>query len=122
MLQKVNLREKFSRLSKPWVPHVVGEVADQFVKVVTFEGEYVWHSHENEDEMFLVIEGEVVVQLRDGNVTLREGEFLVVPKGVEHRPVARAEAKVLLFEPSTTRNTGGEDHRYTIEPDQLERL
>ena len=100
----------------------MGELNGQLVKLAKFEGEYVWHHHEHEDELFLVTHGTVEIHLRDRVVTLNPGEFYVVPRGVEHKPVAPTTAHVLLFEPATTRNTGNVDHDYTIEPEGLERL
>jgi mannose-6-phosphate isomerase-like protein (cupin superfamily) len=122
MISKVNLADKFSRFSELWSPKVVGELNGQHVKLVRFQGEYVWHSHENEDELFLVIEGEMDLELCDGVVRVVPGEFIIVPRGVEHRPVAKEECKALLFEPATTRNTGNVDHEYTIEANDLDRI
>jgi mannose-6-phosphate isomerase-like protein (cupin superfamily) len=90
--------------------------------VVKCHGEYVWHHHENEDEMFLVLDGHLEIHFRDRVVSLDQGEFCIVPRGVEHKPVARQPVSILLFEPATTRNTGNVDHAYTIEPDRLERI
>jgi mannose-6-phosphate isomerase-like protein (cupin superfamily) len=105
-MNKVNLLEKFSLFSEQWDPKIVGELNGQLVKLVKFEGEFVWHHHELEDEMFFVVKGSFNMELRDQTVILNEGEFLIVPRGVEHRPVAPKEAWVLLFEPATTLNTG----------------
>ena len=105
-MNPVNLREKFALFSTHWDPKIVGELNGQEVKLVKFEGPFVWHRHENEDELFLVVEGEFVMELRDRSVPVREGEFLIVPRGTEHRPVAEREVKVLLFEPASTVNTG----------------
>jgi mannose-6-phosphate isomerase-like protein (cupin superfamily) len=122
-MEKVNLADRFATFDETWVPKVVAELNGQYVKVARFEGEYVWHHHEDEDEMFLVVDGRVAVHFRDRVVDLDPGELLVVPRGVEHRPVAvGGVAQVVLFEPITTRNTGGVDHRYTIEPEDLERI
>ncbi len=112
---KVNLTEKFSKFQALWTPKIVGQVNDAYVKLVKVKGEYVWHHHDREDELFLVVRGAITVQFRDGDVELREGEFVVVPKGVEHRPVAREEADVLLLEPTTTRNTGNVQEARTLE-------
>jgi mannose-6-phosphate isomerase-like protein (cupin superfamily) len=120
--EKVNLREKLSGFSETWVPKIVGELNGQYVKLVKFEGQYVWHSHGHEDEMFLVLSGQVRIEFRDRRVELAAGEFLIVPRGMEHRPVAPQLAEVLLFEPASTRNTGNVDHGYTIEADDLERI
>ena len=103
---KVNLAEKLSLFSSHWEPKIVGELNGQHVKLVKFQGPFLWHKHDHEDEMFLVVRGEFAMEFRDRTVSLREGEFLIVPRGVEHRPVAQREAHVLLFEPATTVNTG----------------
>jgi mannose-6-phosphate isomerase-like protein (cupin superfamily) len=119
-MEKVNLREKFSRFSEHWKPKVVGELNNQQVKLVKFQGPFVWHHHHNEDELFLVIKGRFRMEFRDRHVWLEEGEFLVVPRGVEHRPVADEEAYVLLFEPASTLNTGNVRNERTVT--DLERL
>jgi len=121
MPEAVNLAAKFAGMKEAWVPTVVGELNGQYVKVVRFEGEYVWHHHDHEDEMFLVMEGTLRLCFRDGDVTVGPGEFCVVPRGVEHKPVAEPVCQVVLFEPATTRNTGNVDHDYTIEADDLPR-
>jgi mannose-6-phosphate isomerase-like protein (cupin superfamily) len=105
-MQKVNLKEKFSKFTEHWQPKIVGELNGQYIKLVKFKGEFDWHHHENEDEMFMVISGSFDLEFRDHTVTLGEGEFFIVLKGVEHRPVAKEEASVLLFEPAATLNTG----------------
>jgi mannose-6-phosphate isomerase-like protein (cupin superfamily) len=105
-MDKVNLADKFALFSEHWRPKIVGELNGQQVKLVKFSGEFVWHQHEHEDELFLVVRGAFTMQFRDRDVDLREGEFLVVPHGVEHRPVATAEVCVLLLEPAGTLNTG----------------
>jgi mannose-6-phosphate isomerase-like protein (cupin superfamily) len=117
---KVNLRDKLSRFESYWSPKVVGEVNGQLVKLVKFEGEFVWHHHDHEDELFLVVEGRFRMEFRDRHVWLEEGEFIVVPRGVEHRPVADQVAHVLLFEPGTTLNTGNVRNERTL--DDLERI
>jgi len=125
MPAKVTLADKLAALAKPWVPTVVGELNGQLVKVVRFEGEYVWHHHDHEDEMFLVVSGRVRICFRPedgGDVELGPGEFVVVPHGMEHKPVADVPSEVVLFEPATTRNTGNVDHDYTIEAADLPRL
>jgi len=122
MSDKVNLADKLASFDESWVPKVVAELNGQFVKVAKFEGEYVWHSHADEDEMFLVLDGHVDIHLRDRVVGLGAGELFVVPRGVEHKPVAPSVAQVVLFEPATTRNTGQIDHDYTIEATELERI
>jgi mannose-6-phosphate isomerase-like protein (cupin superfamily) len=106
MIEKVNLSEKFALFNEHWSPKIAGEVNDAHVKLVKLQGEFVWHKHETEDEMFLVIKGSMTIRLRDGEVRLGEGEFVIIPRGVEHLPVAEAEAHVLLFEPKSVLNTG----------------
>lgn len=108
-MQRVNLAEKFSKISDHWNPRIAGELNGQHVKLVKFQGEFVWHSHEHEDELFLVVEGSFEMQFRDRSVVLSAGEFLIVPRGIEHRPVAENEVSVLLFEPASTVNTGDAD-------------
>src|SRR5579864_5700603 len=105
-MEKVNLQEKFSLFDGYWKPKIVGELNGQQVKLVKFLGPFVWHHHEAEDEMFLVVKGRFRMEFRDKHVWLEEGEFVIVPRGAEHRPVAEAEVHVLLFEPGTTLNTG----------------
>ncbi len=105
-MNKINLAEKFGRISDHWNPRIVAALNGQHVKLVKFRGEFVWHSHEHEEELFLVVAGAFRMEFRDRAVELRAGEMLVVPRGVEHRPVAAEEVSVLLFEPATTVNTG----------------
>ena len=105
-MDKVNLREKLRLVGDYWDPHIVGELNGQHVKVAKLAGEFVWHHHAAEDELFLVLAGRLVIKLRDRDVTLEPGEFFIVPKGVEHKPIAAEEVHVLLFEPAGTRNTG----------------
>jgi mannose-6-phosphate isomerase-like protein (cupin superfamily) len=105
-MEKVNLKEKLALFSAHWQPKIVGELNGQLVKLVKFQGPFVWHSHEAEDEMFFVVAGRFRMEFRDRAVWLEAGEFIIVPRGVEHRPVAEEEAQVLLFEPATTLNTG----------------
>jgi len=120
MLEKVNLAEKFSLFDEPWQPKIVAELNDTYVKVVRVEDEFVWHHHDDEDELFLVVAGRLRMELRDGDVILEPGELLVVPKGVEHRPVAEEETHVVLIEPKTTLNTGNVRGERTVE--ELERI
>jgi mannose-6-phosphate isomerase-like protein (cupin superfamily) len=103
---KVNLAEKFGLFSEHWSPKVAGEVNDFHVKLVKLQGEFVWHRHDEEDELFLVVDGRLDIDFRDGTTILSPGEFVVVPAGVEHRPRAAEETQVLLLEPKTTINTG----------------
>ena len=112
-MEKVNLREKFSLFSEHWKPKIVGDLNGQQVKLVKFAGPFVWHRHEVEDELFLVVEGRFRMEFRDRSVWLENGEFLIVPRGVEHRPVAEEEVQVLLFEPETTLNTGNAQSELT---------
>lgn len=105
-MNKVSLADKFRLFNEHWSPKIVGELNAQHVKLVKFQGEFVWHSHEAEDELFLVIKGSFKMEFRDREVWLEAGEFLIVPRGVEHRPVAEREVHVMLFEPVTTINTG----------------
>ena len=113
-MKKVNLAEKFSRFDEPWSPKIVGELNGQHVKLARLKGPFVWHHHEHEDELFLVVEGRLTMEFRDRTVILEKGEFLIVPRGVEHRPVAEEEALVMLFEPAGTRNTGAVDDARTV--------
>ena len=108
-MNKVNINQRLSLFSDYWNPRIVGELNNQLVKLVKFKGEFVWHKHENEDEMFFVIQGKFKVEFRDKIIGLNETEFLIVPKGVEHRPVADNEVSVMLFEPATTLNNGNAD-------------
>ena len=111
-MEKVNLAEKLAQFDEHWQPKIVGELNGQHVKLVKFQGPFVWHHHQDEDEMFLVVAGSFLMEFRDRTVELHEGEFLIVPRGVEHRPVAASEVHVLLFEPAGARNTGNiEDDR-----------
>ncbi|MCI0638936.1 MAG: cupin domain-containing protein [Gemmataceae bacterium] len=114
-MNKVNLAEKFGRFSDQWKPKIVGELNGQLIKLVKFQGPFVWHKHDAEDEMFLVIKGRFRMELRDRHIWLDAGEFLIVPRGVEHRPVADEEAEVLLFEPGSTLNTGDVRNERTVE-------
>ena len=119
-MEKVNLREKFGPFAEQWKPKVVAELNGQQVKLVKFRGPFVWHHHEHEDELFLVVRGRFRMEFCDRHVWLEEGEFLVVPRGVEHRPVAEEEAHVLLFEPASTLNTGNVRDERTVA--DLERI
>lgn len=112
-MHKVNISEKLALFSEHWSPKIVGELNGQHVKLVKFKGEFVWHKHDAEDEMFLVVNGSFRMEYRDKTIVLNEGEFLIVPRGTEHRPVADDEVSVLLFEPATTLNTGDADSDLT---------
>lgn len=113
-MAKVNLEEKLALFDERWSPRIVGELNGQHVKLAKLEGEFVWHHHQNEDELFLVLRGTLELQLRDETVTLEPGEFYIVPRGVEHRPVAHGEVHVLLLEPASTLNTGNVENDRTI--------
>jgi mannose-6-phosphate isomerase-like protein (cupin superfamily) len=104
--EKVNLREKLSLFDDPWQPKIVGRYNDNEIRIVKVEGEFVWHKHDDTDDFFLVLDGHLTIQLRDGTVELDEGELIVVPRGVEHCPLAAEEASILLIEPAGTPNTG----------------
>jgi mannose-6-phosphate isomerase-like protein (cupin superfamily) len=120
MVDKVNLAEKLAAFDEPWSPKIVAELNDAHVKVVKLEGEFVWHHHDDEDELFLVVAGRLRMQFRDGDVVLESGELIVVPRGVEHCPRAEGECHVVLIEPKTTLNTGNVRNERTV--DELERL
>lgn len=118
--EKVNLSEKLQQFTERWSPRIVGELNGQNVKLAKFEGEFVWHHHEEEDELFLVLRGRLSIHLRERIIELDAGEFFIVPRGVEHKPVAAGEAHVLLLEPSATLNTGNVRNDRTV--DDPERL
>jgi mannose-6-phosphate isomerase-like protein (cupin superfamily) len=122
-LEKINIKEKFARFKEQWKPKILAEVNDCYVKAVRLQGEFVWHSHPHEDEMFLVIDGKLTIKFRpgegvasghQGDVELLPGEFIVIPRGVEHLPVAEKEVQILLFEPKTTLNTGNVQNERTV--------
>jgi mannose-6-phosphate isomerase-like protein (cupin superfamily) len=113
-VDKVNVEEKLALFDERWKPKIVGELNGQYVKLVKFLGEFVWHHHDEEDELFLVVRGRFRMEFRDRSVWIEEGEFIVVPRGVEHRPVAEEEAHVLLFEPASTLNTGNIRNERTV--------
>lgn len=114
-MQKVNLAEKFAIFTEQWSPKNIGELNGQVIKIAKIQGEFVWHKHEQEDEFFLVIKGNISIKLRDQDINLAEGEFFIVPRGVEHKPVAEEEAQILMFEPAGTLNTGDVRDERTIE-------
>ena len=120
MLTKVNLHEKFDRITDRWSPKIVADLNDSQVRLAKLEGEFVWHQHAEEDELFFVLDGELIIELRDGRVVLGPGELVVVPKGVEHRPVARGEVHVMLIEPASTKHTGDAISERTVH--QFERI
>lgn len=112
-MEKVNLEEKFALFAEYWSPKIVGELNGQQVKLAKFKGEFVWHHHEHEDELFLVVEGTLQIAFRDKTITLNKGEFIIVPKGVAHKPIAEEEVQVMLFEPAATLNTGNANSELT---------
>jgi len=114
-VERIDLSEKLSRFDERWSPRIVAELNGQHVKLAKLEGEFVWHSHAEEDELFLVLKGKLTIELRDGVVVLAPGQMVVVPRGVEHRPVADGEVHVLLFEPAGTLNTGDVRNERTVE-------
>lgn len=113
-MEKIDLAKKFALFQDYWTPKIVGAVNESYVKVVKLKGEFVWHQHESEDELFLVVKGKLLVKLRDRDIALEEGEFLVIPKRVEHMPVAQEEAHVVLIEPKSTVNTGNVRNERTV--------
>ncbi len=115
MKEKVNLQEKFQLFDTYWTPKILGELSNSYVKIFKAKGEFVWHQHDNEDEFFLIIKGELQIQFRDKEITLKEGEFFIVPKGVEHKPSAKEETHVMLFEPKNVINTGSLLSEKTVE-------
>ncbi|KAB2878836.1 cupin domain-containing protein [bacterium] len=119
-MEKVNINEKFSMFQDHWSPKIVGEINDTHVKLAKLKGEFIWHHHDNEDEMFLVIKGKLLMRLRDRDLQLNEGEFVIIPKGVDHLPVAEEEVHLLLLEPKTTLNTGNIESERTLR--QLENI
>lgn len=119
-LEKVNLGEAFARFQDFWSPKVAGELNGQMVKLAKLQGPFEWHHHDQEDELFLVVRGRLRMELRDGDIWLEPGEFLIVPRGVEHRPVAEEEVHLLLFEPASTLNTGNLRNERTV--DTLDRI
>jgi mannose-6-phosphate isomerase-like protein (cupin superfamily) len=114
-MEKINIDQKLSLFHDYFNPRIAGELNGQQVKLVKFKGEFIWHHHEHEDELFYVLHGEFDMQLRDKTITIKEHEFLIVPRGVEHRPVAKEEVSIMLFEPAGTVNTGNEKHELTKE-------
>jgi mannose-6-phosphate isomerase-like protein (cupin superfamily) len=119
-MHTVNLNEKFRQFSDHWSPKILGEFNDYAIKAVKLKGEFVWHHHDNEDELFLVTKGTLRMKFRDREALVREGEFIIVPRGVEHLPVAEEEVYLLLIEPKTTLNTGNIHNERTV--GQLERI
>jgi len=120
MMEKINLAQKFNLFNDYWSPKIVGELNGSYVKLAKLKGEFVWHHHENEDELFLVVKGKLLIKLRDRDIWLDEGEFVIIPKGVEHLPIADEEVHVLLLEPKSTLNTGNVQSERTVV--ELERI
>ena len=118
-IEKVNIKEKFALFDERWSPKIVGELNGQHVKLVKLHGEFVWHHHEQEDELFLVLGGRLRMDFRDRRVWVEQGEFIIVPRGVEHRPVAEEEVRVMLFEPATTLNTGNVRNELTATEERI---
>jgi mannose-6-phosphate isomerase-like protein (cupin superfamily) len=114
-IKKINIKDKFELINEYWKPYIVGELNGQYVKLDKFKGPFTWHHHENEDEMFLVIKGEFDMQLRNETIRIKEGEFIIIPRGVEHCPSAENEVHILLFEPKSTLNTGNVKDEFTLE-------
>lgn len=113
-MQKVNLDEKFRLFTELWTPKIVGELNGQYIKLAKTKGEFVWHKHDTEDEFFLLIRGTFTIMLRDRDIHLEPGEFFIVPRGVEHKPVSKQEAHVLVFEPKDTKHTGDVESEKTV--------
>jgi mannose-6-phosphate isomerase-like protein (cupin superfamily) len=113
-MEKVNLANKFDLFQEYWSPKIAGELNDSYLKLAKLKGEFVWHHHEAEDELFLVVKGRLVIKLRDRDISLDEGEFVIIPRGVEHCPVAEEEVHVLLLEPKSTVNTGNVENERTV--------
>jgi mannose-6-phosphate isomerase-like protein (cupin superfamily) len=113
-MEKINLAEKFSLFKEHWEPKIVGELNGQMIKLVKFKGPFVWHHHDHEDELFYVVKGSFDMQFEDTTVTISQGEFIIVPRGVEHRPNAKEECDVMLFEPASTLNTGNVEDERTL--------
>lgn len=118
-IEKVSLAEKFARIQDHWHPRIVAALNESYVKLVRLRGEFIWHHHEEEDELFLVVEGRLDIRLRDREIHLGPGELVVIPRGVEHQPFAEDEALVLLLEPRSTRNTGNVGGERTVEADWI---
>ena len=112
-MEKINLVEKFDLLDEFWSPRIVGELNESYVKLAKLKGEFVWHHHDVEDELFLVVKGKLLIRLRDRDIWLEEGEFIIIPRGVEHMPVAEEEVQVMLLEPKSTINTGNVQNEST---------
>ena len=119
-VEKANIAQKFTKVDEYWVPYIVGELNDSYVKVAKLKGQFVWHKHDAEDELFLVTRGKLLIKLRNKDIWLEEGEFVIIPKGIEHMPVANEEAHVVLIEPKSTLNTGNVRNEKTL--NQLKKI
>jgi len=119
-MEKINLEQKLSLFNDHWNPRIVGELNGQQVKLAKLKGEFTWHKHDNEDELFLVLKGNLKIEFRDKTIELTENEFIIIPRGVEHKPVADEEVSIMLFEPATTLNTGNVRNEFT--KDDLKRI
>ena len=119
-MKPIDIKEKLAQFSEYWSPKIIGELNGQVVKVAKLKGEFVWHHHEHEDEMFMVVEGTLVIKFKDGEVELNAGQFYIIPRGVEHMPVANEECHVMLFEPKSVLNTGNVVNARTVE--KLDRI
>ena len=113
-MDKININQKFNQFTDHWSPKIIGQLNGQDVKLAKLKGEFVWHDHANEDEMFMVMKGKLIIEFRDKTVELNEGEMVVVPRGVEHRPIAEEEVWIMLFEPSDIKHTGDVEHKITV--------
>ena len=119
-MESINLLEKFDLINEYWSPRLLGELNNQAVKIAKLKGEFIWHHHENEDKMFFVIKGELIVKLKDQDIIFKENDFFIIPKGTEHKPIAKDEVWVMMFEPISTINTGNIKSDITI--DKIERI
>jgi mannose-6-phosphate isomerase-like protein (cupin superfamily) len=113
-IEKRNLEEKLNLISEYYKPKIAGELNDNYIKLAKFKGEFIWHKHENEDELFIILKGNLLIKFHDKEIKVSEGEFIVIPKGVEHKPVANKEVHLLLIEPKSTLNTGNIENARTI--------
>jgi mannose-6-phosphate isomerase-like protein (cupin superfamily) len=118
-MEKIKIREKLELFSEYWSPKIIGEVNESYVKIAKFKGDFVWHSHQHEDEMFYVLKGLLTIKFRDKDVPLQEGECIIIPKGIEHMPVADEEVHVMLIEPKATLNTGNVVNDRTVENPEM---
>jgi len=119
-MKPVDIKEKLSQFTEHWSPKIIGELNGQLVKVAKLKGEFVWHHHEHEDELFLVVQGKLIIQLKEEDIHLSEGQFFIIPKGVDHMPVADEECHVMLFEPKSVLNTGNVVNERTVQ--QVEKI